>query len=147
MINQEYQQEKGGQYYSDLGDNTQGSLLYRWKGAWRTTLKTGNWAHTLGLNWVSGYTDAETTVEVLDANGVATGTENIRLDVKPYYTFDWQSLWAINKSFELRFGLLNIFDKEPPLVLTTTGGQQVGYDGNLYDPRGRTIYADLSFKF
>jgi len=147
MINQEYQQEKGGQYYSDLADNTQGALLYRWKGAWRTTLKTANWAHTLALNWVSGYTDAETTVEVLDANGVATGTEDIRLDVKPYYTFDWQSSWAINKSFELRFGLLNIFDKEPPLVLTTTGGQQVGYDGNLYDPRGRTIYADLKFKF
>ena len=108
---------------------------------------TGNWAHTLGFNWVSGYTDAETTVEVLDASGLVTGVEDIRLKVKPFYTFDWQTLWSINKSFDLRVGLLNIFDKEPPLVLTTTGGQQVGYDGNLYDPRGRTIYADLKFKF
>jgi iron complex outermembrane receptor protein len=147
MIDQDYQQERGGSYFSDLADNTNGALLYRWKGSWRTTLMTGNWAHTLGFNWVSGYTDAETTVEVLDASGLVTGVEDIRLKVKPFYTFDWQTLWSINKSFDLRVGLLNIFDKEPPLVLTTTGGQQVGYDGNLYDPRGRTIYADLKFKF
>ena len=44
-------------------------------------------------------------------------------------------------------GVLNIADKKPPLVLTTTGGQQVGYDGNLYDPRGRTWYGNVSLKF
>ena len=144
---QDYQQEKGGAYFSDLADNSNGAMQYRWKGSWRNTLKYGGWAHTLGLNFVSGYTDALTTVEVLDANGVVTGTEDIRLEVKPYYTFDWQSMWNINKSFSLSVGLLNMFDKKPPLVLTTTGGQQVGYDGNLYDPRGRTFYGNLSFKF
>jgi iron complex outermembrane receptor protein len=147
MARQQYQQEEGGKYFSDLADNTEGGLVYRWKGAWRTTLKTGNWAHTLGLNFVSGYTDAETTVEVLDANGAVSGTEDIRLEVKPYYTFDWQTLWSVNKSWDVRVGILNIADKKPPLVLTTTGGQQVGYDGNLYDPRGRTLYGNVTFKF
>lgn len=147
MVKQQYQEEAGGEYFSDLADNTKQALVYRWKGAWRTTLKTGNWAHTLGLNFVSGYTDAETTVEVLDANGQATGTEDIRLEVKPYYTFDWQTLWSVNKSWDVSVGILNLADKKPPLVLTTTGGQQVGYDGNLYDPRGRTLYGNVTFKF
>lgn len=147
MLRQTYQQEQGGQYYSDLADNSQGALVYRWKGSWRNTLAMGAWAHTLGLNFVSGYTDAETTVEVLNAAGVATGTEDIRLKVKTYYTLDWQSKWTINKMFDVNVGVLNLADKKPPLALTTTGGQQVGYDGNLYDPRGRTFYGNLTLKF
>jgi iron complex outermembrane recepter protein len=147
MARQQYQQEQNGQYYSDLGDNTQGALLYRWKGSWRNTMQVGAWSHTLGLNFVSGYTDAETTVEVLDGAGQATGTEDIRIKVKPYYTFDWRTQWAATKNLDLSVGVLNLFDKKPPLVLTTTGGQQVGYDGNLYDPRGRTLYANLTLKF
>ncbi|MEO7339197.1 MAG: TonB-dependent receptor [Caldimonas sp.] len=147
ITRQQYQQETGGAYFTDLADNTQGALVYRWKGNWRNTLKVGAWAHSLGVNFVSGYTDAETTVEVLDANGAVTGTEDIRLKVKPYYTFDWQTQWSINKSFDLTIGVLNLLDKKPPLVLTTTGGQQVGYDGNLSDPRGRTFYANASYKF
>lgn len=147
MVNQKYQQELGGKYYSDLADNTEEALVYRWKGSWRTTLKTGGWAHTLGMNFVSGYTDKEATVEVLDAAGAVTGTEDIRLEVKPYYTFDWQTLWSVNKSWDVSVGVLNIADKKPPLSLTSTGGQQVGYDGNLYDPRGRTLYGNVTFKF
>lgn len=142
-----YQQEPDGAYFSDLADNTQGALLYRWKGNWRNTLKVGAWSHTLGINFVSGYRDAETTVEVLDASGAVTGTEDIRLKIKPYYTFDWQTLWSVNKSLDLTIGVLNLTDKRPPLALTTTSGQQAGYDANLYDPRGRTIYGNLSYKF
>jgi iron complex outermembrane recepter protein len=146
-LRHQYQQQQNGAYFSDLADNTQGALLYRWKGNWRNTVKVGAWAHTLGLNFVSGYTDALTTVEVLNAAGAVTGTEDIRLKVKPYYTFDWQTVWAFNKSLDLTLGVLNLGDKKPPLVLATTGGQQVGYDGNLYDPRGRTLYGNLSLKF
>ena len=42
-----------------------------------------------------------------------------------------------------------MFDKKPPLRSRPCNGrgQQFGYDGNLYDPRGRTFYAQLSFKF
>ena len=142
-----YQQELDGPYFSDLGDNTEGALIYRWKGSWRNTLKTGAWATTLGLNFVSGYRDASTTVDVLDANGAVTGTEDLRLKIKPHYTFDLQTIWSANKMLDLTLGVLNLADKKPPFVLNTTGGQQVGYDGNLYDPRGRTVYANLSLKF
>lgn len=147
MLREKYQLEQGGKYYSNIADNTQGAMTFRWKGAWRNSLKMGDWVHALTVNFQSGYKDAETTVEVLDAAGNVTGTEDIRLKVKPYYTFDWQTQWSPMKAFDITVGLLNVFDKKPPLVLTTTGGQQVGYDGNLFDPRGRTIYANLTYKF
>jgi iron complex outermembrane recepter protein len=147
MMREVFQQEANGPYFTALGDNTTGLLTYRWKGSWRNTLKYGDWAHTLGLNFRSGYKDAPTEVEVLDASGNATGLETISLKVKPYYTVDWQTAWNINKMFTLTAGVLNIGDEKPPFVLTTTGGQQVGYDANLYDPRGRTWYVNATMRF
>jgi iron complex outermembrane receptor protein len=147
MLRDRFQQEPNGPYFTALGDNSNGTLNYRLKGSWRNTLKHGPWAHTISFNFRSGYKDAATEVEVLDASGMATGTEVVQLKVKPYYTFDWQTSWDITKMFNVTVGILNIGDEKPPFVLTTTGGQQVGYDGNLYDPRGRTVYINGTMKF
>jgi iron complex outermembrane recepter protein len=147
MVRQRYQQETGGKYYSDLGDNTEGGLLYRLKGNWRNSVKYGAWTHALNINYVSGYHDTSTEVEVLNSLGVVTGTEQVRLKIKPFITLDWQTQWAVGKQLDVTAGVLNVLDKQPPLTLSTTGGQQVGYDGNLYDPRGRTVYANLRYKF
>ena len=67
------------------------------------TRSAGGWAHTFGVNFQSGYKDAETTVEVLDANGLSPAPRTSGLDVKPYFTFDWQSMWNINKYVQLRW--------------------------------------------
>jgi len=134
-------------YSSTIGNNYSGVQTWRWKGTWRNSMKMGAWTHTLGLNFRSGYKDTPTDVEVLDAAGNVTGIETVQLEARPYYTADWQTRWDINKMFSLNAGVLNIADVKPPFVLTTTGGQQVGYDGNLYDPRGRTWYINGSLKF
>ena len=144
---QERLENTDGTYGSNISDNTSGSMTFRLQGSWRNSIKMGDWTHSLAFNYKSGYRDATTTVEVLDANGNATGTEDISLTVKPYYTFDWQTNWNVNKTWTVNAGILNLFDKKPPFVLSTTGGQQVGYDGNLYDPRGRTFYANVTMKF
>ncbi|MEO6407627.1 MAG: hypothetical protein ABIO45_02600 [Burkholderiaceae bacterium] len=50
----------------------------------------------------------------------------------------------------LTAGLLNVFDKKPPLSLAEGGlnkGQMFGYDDRYYDPRGRTFYASFTYKF
>lgn len=147
MIREDLEDVLTHTYSNNISDNTAGSMTFRLRGSWRNSIKMGDWTHTLAFNYLSGYRDATTTVEVLDANGNVTGTEDISLKAKPYYTFDWQTNWAINKTWSVTAGLLNVFDKKPPFVLTTTGGQQVGYDGNLYDPRGRTLYANATMKF
>jgi len=151
MIREDQQLLANGPYYSSIGNYNPslGQVTFRWQGRWATTLKTDRWGHTIGVNFKSGYTDAEQTVDVVDASGTPTGVqEDIRLQVKRFATMDWQTQWTPVKSFVLTVGILNLFDTAPPLSLKTAGGgQQFGYDDRYYDPRGRTYYLNASYKF
>jgi iron complex outermembrane receptor protein len=52
------------------------------------------------------------------------------------------------KSTELRAGVRNLFDRDPPY--SNAGGQtsfQTGYDPVYADPRGRFFYAGLTYRF
>jgi iron complex outermembrane recepter protein len=42
----------------------------------------------------------------------------------------------------LTFGIVNLFDEDPPRVATSGG-----YDSKVHDPRGRVWYAKAAFKF
>jgi iron complex outermembrane receptor protein len=151
MVREKEQTQIDGPYYSAIGNHAElGAVTFRWIGKLTTTLTTDNWAHTLGVNLRSGYLDAATTVEVLDASGNVTGTESLRLPVKRYATLDWQTQWTPIKSLSFTVGLLNVFDTKPPLSISTGGlnrGQQFGYDDRYYDSRGRTAYVNGSYKF
>lgn len=152
MIREDQQLLRDGPYFSAIGQNSDdlGAVTFRWQGRWVTTLTTGNWTNTLGMNFKSGYTDATTTVDVLDATGTATGQEDIRLKVPTYFTFDWQTQWSFRKDMTLTMGALNLFDRVPPLSISAGGlnrGQPFGYDDRYYDPRGRTLYANFTYKF
>lgn len=151
MVREDQQLTVGGPYFSAIGNNAElGAVTFRWQGRWTNSLKAGNWTHTLGLNFKSGYKDQVTTVDVLDDAGNVTGQEDIRLDVKEHFTFDWQTQWAPMPSLLLTAGILNLLDEDPPFSLSTAGvnkGQQFGYDDRYYDPRGRTYYVSASYKF
>ncbi len=151
MLRDEAQLEKDGPYYSSIGNFAElGSVSFKTKGRWATTLKTGEWSHMLGVNFQSGYDDQVTTVDVLDASGSIVGTEDIRMKVDTYFSYDWQTVWTPSKSWSLTAGVLNLLDTKPPFVPSTGGtnrGQQFGYDDRYYDPRGRTMYVNASFKF
>jgi iron complex outermembrane receptor protein len=151
MLREKRQLESGGDYYSAIGNFAElGSVTFRTRGTWRNTLKTGNWANTLTVNFKSGYHDQSTEAEVLDNAGNVTGLENVRYKVGSFATFDWQTVWTPSKSWMLTAGLLNLTDKQPPFVPSTSGanrGQQFGYDDRYYDARGRTAYLNASYKF
>jgi outer membrane receptor protein involved in Fe transport len=52
----------------------------------------------------------------------------------------------IGKELTMRLGVYNLFDTPPPAALG--GGLSIaGYDPDLYDPRGRMIYAKLVSQF
>jgi iron complex outermembrane recepter protein len=151
MIREVAQTQKNGPFYSAIGNFAElGTVTFRWKGKWTNTVKTGNWAHTVGVNFQSGYKDLESAAERLDAAGNVVGVDTIRLDVPSYFTFDWQTVWSFNKNLQFTVGALNITDEKPPLSISTGGnnrGQQFGYDDRYYDSRGRTWYANASFRF
>jgi iron complex outermembrane receptor protein len=152
MLREVAQQVINGPYYSAVGDfgPNVGGVTFRVQGRASATLKTGAFTNTLGMNFKSGYKDQETTVEVVDAAGNVTGTQDIRIDVPWYYTFDWQTQWEMNKTFTFTIGALNIFNRKPPFAISTGGvnrGQQFGYDDRYYDPRGRTWYINATAHF
>lgn len=151
MIRERSQLQKDGPYFSSIGNNAElGVVTFRWQGRWATSLQTDRWTHTLGFNYKSGYHDQLTTVDLLDASGNVVSQEDIRLKIKSYVTADFQTQWRPRKDVVLTLGILNLFDRDPPFTLSTGGinkGQQFGYDDRYYDPRGRTFYGNVSYKF
>jgi iron complex outermembrane recepter protein len=151
MLREVSQLEKDGPYYSAVGNFAElGTVTFRTQGRLATTLRAGQFTHTLGLNFKSGYRDQATDVDLLDAAGNVVGTESVRVKVGYFSTWDWQTAWAPNKKWSLVGGVLNLFDRDPPFVASISGsnrGQQFGYDDRYYDPRGRTWYVNASYKF
>jgi iron complex outermembrane recepter protein len=153
MLRNQYQLVKNGEYFSSLGRYGEDTTVtFRFQGRLANTLQVSDaWSHTLAFNFKSGYADSVVTAEVLNAAGVPTGVEeDVVRQVARYYTFDWQTNWKIAKTFTVQAGILNLFNSNPPFSIVTGGlnkGQMRGYDDRYYDPRGRTFYANMSYKF
>jgi iron complex outermembrane receptor protein len=149
-IKDEYQFEPGGPFFTSLGQfGPDGAVTFRWQGKLQTTLQAGAWAHTLGINFKSGYKDQSyTAADFAVFDPVTFDSFDYNGTVKRYVSVDWQTSWDVRKNLNLTAGILNVFDKDPPRSLKSAGGgQMIGYDDRYYDPRGRTLYANLSFKF
>ena len=155
MLRESQQLAANGAYYTAIGQNSAdlGTVTFRWQGRWATSVTTGDWVNTLAVNYKSGYrdhTEADTPADILDSSGAVIGSEAVSIKVPSYTTFDLQTMWNFRKDMSLTLGLLNMFDRSPPLSISIAGtnrGQQFGYDDRYYDPRGRTIYANFSYKF
>ena len=145
------QLEKDGQYFSAVGNFAElGGVTFRNQGRLTTSLKAGSWNSTVALNFKSGYQDQATSVDLLDAAGNVVDTDKkFRKQVGYYSTWDAQTVYTSSKNWSLTGGVLNLFDRNPPFVPSTShgGSQQFGYDARYYDPRGRTLYVNASYKF
>jgi iron complex outermembrane receptor protein len=145
IIRNRYQQIPGGEYFNDVGRFINSTTTFPFKAKWINTFQIGDWEHTLAVNYLTGYDDDRNN-EVLD---VATG-EFVQVDrrVGSYTTTDWQTRWTFAKNWTATFGVLNLFQKHPPLSITSDGGgQMIGYNASFSDPRDRTFYANVKFRF
>jgi iron complex outermembrane receptor protein len=149
MINNKVQLTENGEYFENISDYSTelDEVTFRWGGRLLTSLETDSWAHTVTLNYKTGYTDVETTVDGIDDAGDFNGeVMDVRLDVDDYLTVDWQTTWNALEWMDVTVGALNLFDEEPPLSLTSANFQ-IGYDARYYDPRDRVWFGKVSFKF
>lgn len=110
---------------------------------WTNTLESGTFSNTLIANYRNGYTDASSTVLNLGTSKL----ETLRLDVPSHLTWDWQGKWTVNKQVQLRAGIKNLLDRDPPLSLRNSSGHQVGFDPRYADPFGRTFYLTGNYTF
>lgn len=109
-------------------------VVLRWKHYLSATWTAGPWALTLAQNYYRGYRDGND----LDGN---------EHRVPGQFIYDAQLAFTGIGNLKLALGARNLFDKDPPLFIPTSNQFQAGYDITLYDPRGRVVYLNASFRF
>jgi iron complex outermembrane receptor protein len=123
----------------DQPNTATGGLIPRWKHYLAVDWSTGPWGVTLAQNFQKGHWD-------LPATNAAAGDPQRR--VGNYETYDMQVRYTGIKSLTLKAGVRNLTDRNPPY--SNAGGQtsfQGGYDSVYADPRGRFVYAGLTYEF
>jgi iron complex outermembrane receptor protein len=117
-----------------------------WRHQLLTTWNTP-WDLTMALTWryVSSVKVAQTSSQPVLTGSFAE--VNRQLGSRNY--FDLSVGYEVRKDFNLRVGINNIFDKQPPL--TTTAAIEDGGNGNtypqFYDATGRFLFASVSVGF
>lgn len=106
-------------------------------------LETGAFSNTLTFNYRSGYKDIRVNVRDVALNVNVP----VQVNVPEYYTLDWQGTYKWNKSLDLRLGVKNLLNKNPPFTLRDSSGHQVGYDPRYADPKLRTVQVTGTYKF
>ncbi len=154
LLSYEYQRIKDGPWFSNVNVYNDGAVTFRNILRLTNVLKTGAFENTLTLNHKSGYLDQPCDaancglVRLANANGTAGAVVDM-LDhrVASYTTVDWQGRYEFNKTLTFTLGVFNLFDRNPPLSIKTSGGHQLGYDNRYTDARGRTLYMGVQGKF
>lgn len=81
-------------------------------------------------------------------NGSSLGDPaSFRASMPATHYFDLATTWNIDERFQVRVGINNLFDKDPPIVPSdiASGGAPNYYE--FYDGLGRQVFAGLNAKF
>ncbi|GAC14750.1 TonB-dependent receptor domain-containing protein [Aliiglaciecola lipolytica] len=118
------------------------------------TLVHGNFAHSVNINYQSGWTDenfpgGDSSIRLAsDLSQVYDG--GVQLDIPSYTTVDYLTTYNLDelvKNLDVTFGINNVFDKAPPRALGNSGGHQEGFDPRYYDVFGRMFYLNATYTF
>jgi iron complex outermembrane receptor protein len=132
----EYKRQFGAQepLVSNAGRFLNDQVIQRWRHRIAFDWDNGPFAATLGNTYYSSYTDDNYLPDVAPGK------------VKAYSLWDLSASWKATKALQLRLGILNLLNTDPPFsnqsyyFLST-------YDPTYTDPRGRTFYASLNYSF
>ncbi|QDQ26130.1 TonB-dependent receptor [Chitinimonas arctica] len=100
----------------------------------------GPWATTSSVNYVSSYR-MDRTVSI--TNNVQYSHYDEGVSLTSSTTFDASVSYTGIKDLTLRLGADNLFDRDPPF----NPSNNMGFDKDLGDTRGRYIYGTLNYKF
>jgi iron complex outermembrane recepter protein len=109
-------------------------VVHRYKQYVSATWTQDNWAATLGNSYSTGYHSG------WDLDGNPTRMPALSL-------WDAQVAYTGIKGLTLAVGARNLFDKQPAIYVPVSNQFQSGYDASQYDPRGRFVYVNASYKF
>jgi iron complex outermembrane receptor protein len=115
----------------------------------QAALGTPRWRAQFVGDWSKGPVSLSWTTHFIGSMAATNAVPAAALN--PYYTGDYYSHdvranYAFNDQINMRAGVLNVTDKEPPLLPETyTGTSSAG--AGLYDNRGRFFYVGATFKY
>jgi len=120
----------------------------RWRHLLRATWVMP-WNTTVSLNWrYFGKVSLDQNEDNPTLNFATFGQRNnFNDEIAAYNYLDVAGTWTIREDISLRFGVNNVFDKNPPIVTSeiTSGGAANTYE--IYDALGRQAFAQVSVKF
>lgn len=111
------------------------------------------WKHVVDLRLGFGGASLLTRwrhIGKIKADDSLSGPDGIVLQtIKAYNYFDETLSVDVGERYTFRLGVLNLFDKKPPVVGDTTGATAVGGGTfpNTYDVLGRTFFAGATVQF
>jgi iron complex outermembrane receptor protein len=153
MIQADYQVPGLDGYQTSLGlIGPDTNVVFRYQLNLLTSLESGDFTHTLAINFKPGYMDDTLDYNRVDAQGNnltgARGYVQGRY-VGAYYLLDWQTRYAFSKAFILTGGIKNLANTDPPFSLIDQGGtgNARGFDGRYTDPIGRQYYISGVYRF
>lgn len=111
-----------------------------WNAPWRTSLSL-QWRRTGKAKLAALDPKFDLTDEVIPAYS--------KLRAQNY--FDLAAAVRVREGFELRLGINNLLDRQPPLIVSNTAAGDGPYNANTYptwyDPLGRYVFASVAVKF
>ena len=109
-----------------------------WQLPWADVLVSGQWRY-IG----STELDSNTSNPLLN-NGVYN-TLNARVGSVSY--LDLSAIWTLNKTLELRAGVNNVLDRDPPVIPAEITGTGSGNVYPNYDTLGREVFVGFTARF
>jgi outer membrane receptor protein involved in Fe transport len=123
-----------------------------------------HWRHKMRLTWVTPWNasfslgwryfgDASFDQNVHSNLLLSGPQDNHDAHIPAYNWFDLSGTWKVKDGYTLRFGVNNIFDKDPPILDTSNVGVSSPPFGNgntfpqVYDALGRTFFIGLTADF
>lgn len=127
-------------YRSNLGRFLNDQVIQRWRHRIGFNWDHGDYGLTLAHTYSSGYRDQNTTYDPFSDERLPAR------DVEAYSLWDLTGSWSVNEQLKLRAGVLNLLDEEPPFS-NQAYFFIAGYDPTYTDPRGRSYYIGVDYKF
>jgi len=120
-------------------------------GVFRDDKAVQRWRHKLNIDWTQGPINVSlghtffSSYRDQNIPGLADPGWNDR-DVKAYSLWDLTGSYSFNQNLKLRAGVINMFDTPPPFT-NQSRYFEVTWDPTYGDPRGRSFFANLQYKF
>jgi outer membrane receptor protein involved in Fe transport len=127
-----------------LYGNTCGGPLPSWRHNFRINWETP-WDLMFAVTWryIGGTgLDSNTSNPVLTSGG----TDRFNANISSVSYFDLAATWQVTKGLELRAGMSNVLDTDPPIISNLITGTGTPNTYNSYDLLGRSVFMALTAK-